>query len=454
MSDAPASSDRLGLLADLVAAARRAGADAADALLVEAASVSVQRRLGATELVERAESRDLGLRVLVGRRQAIVATNDVSPASFTRLAERAVAMARVVPEDPHAGLAEAPDGMADLAARLAALDLVDPSEPDVDSLSARAAAAEDAARSVPGVTNTEGAEAGFSRTAIALVASNGFAGAYARTSHSVSVTAVAGEGIAMQRDYDYAAATHGEGLEDPAALGRRAGEQAVARLNPRRPATATMPVVYHPRVAASLLSHLASAINGAAVARGTSFLKDTLGTRLFAPGIFVHDDPTRRRGLRSRPFDAEGIAARPRAVVEDGVLASFILDCRSARMLGLGSTGHAARSVSAPPSPAATNFWLAPGTMSPASLMADIALGLYVTELIGMGVNQVTGDYSRGAAGFMIRQGALAEPVAEITVAGNLKEMFARLVPADDLVFRRGIDAPTVRIDGLTVAGA
>jgi PmbA protein len=215
-----------------------------------------------------------------------------------------------------------------------------------------------------------------------------------------------------------------------------------------------MPVVYHPRVAASLLSHLAAAINGAAVARGTTFLKGAIGARVFAAGVAVHDDPTRRRGLRSRPFDAEGIAGRPLAVVEDGVLASWILDCRSARMLGMATTGHASRGVSSVPAPATTNLWLAAGSVSPEQLMADIAEGLYVTELIGMGINMVTGDYSRGAAGFMIRGGARAEPVSEITIAGNLKEMFARLVPADDLRFRRGTDAPTIRIDGLTVAGA
>lgn len=446
--------DRLGTLADLVAVAKRAGADAADALFAEGASLSVQRRLGHTEHVERAESRDIGLRVFVGQRQAIVATTDTSPGNFARLAERAVAMARAVPEDPFAGLADAPDGAGDLAARLAALDLVDDAEPDVAALAARAAEAEEAALAVAGVTNTEGAEAGFGRAAVSLVASNGFAGAYARTSHSVSVTAVAGEGTGMERDYDYATATHLAGLESAALLGRRAGEQAVARLNPRRPATATMPVVYHPRVAASLIGHLTSAINGAAVARGTSFLKDSLGQALFGPGIAIHDDPARARGLRSRPFDAEGIATRPRAIVEGGVLTTWILDSRTARMLGLATTGHAARGVAGPPSPATTNVWLAAGTVTPAALMADIAEGLYVTELIGMGINPVTGDYSRGAAGFMIRNGALAEPVAEITVAGNLREMFSRLVPADDLVFRRGTDAPTVRIDGLTVAGA
>lgn len=447
-------SGTLDRLAELVAAAKRAGADAAEAMLAEGRSVSVQRRLGALEQVERAESRDLGLRVFVGRRQAVVAATDDTPAGFARLAERAVAMACAVPDDPHAGLAEAPDGSADLAARLGALDLVAPGEPDLATLEARAAAAEEAALAVPGVTNSEGASADWGIASVAIVASNGFVGSYARTSHGVSVAALAGTGTAMERDYDHATAVHPEDLEDPAAIGRQAGERAVARLNPRRPRTATMPVVYHPRVAASLLSHLAAAINGAAVARGTTFLKGALGTRVFAPGVAIHDDPTRRRGLRSRPFDAEGIAGRPRAVVEDGVLATWILDLRSARMLGLASTGHAARGVASVPAPATTNLWLAPGEVAPEALMADIAEGLYVTELIGMGVNMVTGDYSRGAAGFMIRRGALAEPVSGITVAGNLKEMFARLVPANDLRFRRGTDAPTVRIDGLTVAGA
>lgn len=446
--------DATGRLADLVAAARRAGADAAEAMLAEGRSVSVQRRLGVIEHVERAESRDLGLRVLVGGRQAVVATTADARADLARIAGRAVAMARAVPEDPHAGLATAPDGVTGLAARLAALDLVAPGEPDVAALEARAAAAEEAALAVPGVTNSEGASADWGIAAVTIVASNGFAGGYARTSHGVSATALAGSGTAMERDYDYATAVHPEDLEDPAAIGRQAGERAVARLNPRRPRSAAMPVVYHPRVAASLLSHLAAAINGAAVARGTSFLKGTLGKRVFAPGTTIHDDPTRRRGLRSRPFDAEGLAGRARVVVEDGVLATWILDLRSARMLGMASTGHAARGVSSVPAPTTTNLWLAPGKGTPEALMADIAEGLYVTELIGMGVNMVTGDYSRGAAGFMIRGGALAEPVSEITIAGSLGEMFARLVPADDLRFRRGTDAPTIRIDGLTVAGA
>ena len=442
-------SRHLDTLEALVAAARRAGADAADALLVSSIALSVQRRLGKVEQLERSEEFGLGLRVFVDKRQAIVSSTDPAPAGFAQLAERAVAMARVVPEDPFAGLPDAPDGLVS-----ADLDLADAIEPTAEQLIARAAAAEEAALAVKGVTNSEGAEASWSRAEIALAASNGFAGSYVRTSHSVSATVLAGQGTAMERDYDYATAVHLADLEDAAEIGRRAGERAVARLNPRRPRTARLPVVFDPRVANALLGHLAGAINGVAVARGTSFLKDRLGQRIMPEGVTVLDDPLRRRGLRSRPFDGEGMKGERRAIVEDGVLTTWILDWRSARQLGLSSTGHASRGLGGPPGPAPTNLWLAAGKVTPAALMADIREGLYVTEMIGMGVNQVTGDYSRGAAGFMIRDGALAEPVSEITVAGNLREMFLHLTPADDLQFRRGTDAPTLRVEGLTMAGA
>jgi PmbA protein len=441
--------DTLSLLSDLIAAARAAGADAADALLVAGTSVSVSCRLGRTEQVERAEGRDLGLRVFLGQRAAMVSATSVEPAGFADLAARAVAMARVVPEDPFAGLAETaapPEAVA--------LELEDPAEPDVAALTARALAAEAAALAVRGVTNSEGAEAGYGRTESFLVTSAGFAGRTVRTGHSVSAAVLAGAGTAMQRDYDHHGTVWLADLDPPEAIGRSAGERAVARLNPTRPKTAVVPVVYAPRVAGSLLGHLAGAINGAAVARGTSFLKDRMGARLFAPGIRILDDPRRVRGLRSRGFDGEGTPTAARALVEDGVLTSWLLDSRSARQLGLRSTGHAARGTGGPPGPAPSNLYLAAGTVSPEALMADIGLGLYVTELIGMGVNQVTGDYSRGAAGFLIRDGRLAEPVAEITIAGNLPAMFAALRAADDLVFRRGTDAPTVRVDGMTMAGA
>ena len=440
--------DRLTRLSDLLAAATRAGADAADALLVSSAALSVKRRLGAIEQLERSEAFDLGLRVFIGQRVAVVSSTDPDPKGFAALAERAVAMARVVPEDRFAGLAEAvPIPPRDL-------DLADTAEPSAEALLARAAAAEEAALAVPGVTNSEGAEAGWGRTEIALVATNGFAGSFARTSHSVSATALAGSGTGMERDYDWSSTVHLADLDDPVAIGRRAGEQAVRRLNPTRPRTARIPVVFDPRVAGSLLGHLVGAINGAAVARGTSFLKDRMGERVLAAGLTVRDDPLRRRGLRSRPFDGEGMPGEARAIVADGVLTTWLLDWRSARQLGLASTGHAARGAGGSPAPAPSNLWLEPGALTPAALMADIAEGLYVTELIGMGVNGVTGDYSRGAAGFMIRGGQLAEPVSEVTIAGNLADIFLHMTPADDLRFRRGTDAPTIRVDGLTMAGA
>lgn len=441
--------DQTDLLAALIARARAAGADAADAVMLGGTALSVERRLGRLESLERSESRDLGLRVLVGRRQAIVSSTSVDPAGFAALAERAVAMARVVPEDPFAGLPETA-----FAADVPDLDLADAAEPDAAALAERAASAEEAALAVAGVTNSEGAGASYARVEVVLVSSAGFAGHYARTSHSVSASVLAGAGTGMQRDYDYATAVHLADLPDPAGIGRAAGERAVARLHPSRPATARMPVVFDPRVAGGLLGHLAGAINGAAVARGTSFLKDRLGERIFAPGIAIHDDPLRPRGLRSRPFDGEGLAARPLGLVEDGFLRGWLLDTRSSRQLGLASNGHAGRSTGGPPGPSSTNLYLAPGPLPPEALIADIAQGFYVTELIGMGVNMITGDYSRGAAGFMIRNGERAEPVAEVTIASTLPEMFAHLTPASDLAFRRGTDSPTVRVEGMTLAGA
>ncbi len=417
-------------------------------MLLQNASLAVKRRMGAIEQLERSEGFDIGLRVFLGRRIAIVSSTDPDPKGFVALADRAVAMARVVPEDPFAGLPDL------VTVPPADLDLDDPTEPTAEELLARAAAAEEAALAVQGVTNSEGADAGWSRTAIALAASTGFAGEFARTSHSISAVALAGSGTGMERDYDWSSTVHLADLDDPVAIGRRAGERAIRRLNPTRPKTARIPVVYAPRVSGSLLGHLVGAINGASVARGTSFLKDSMGSQVLAAGLTVRDDPLRRRGLRSRPFDGEGMPGQARAIVADGVLTTWLMDWRSARQLGMASTGHASRGTSGPPGPAPTNLWLEPGAMAPEALIADIREGLYVTEMIGMGVNGITGDYSRGAAGFMIRDGQLAEPVSEVTVAGNLKDMFRAMVPANDLEFRRGTDAPTIRVDGMTMAGA
>ena len=438
----------LARLEDLLAAARRAGADTADAIFAGGTSLSVSRRLGKVEEIERAESASVGLRVFLGRRSAIVSSSSADAEGFDRLAAQAVAMARVVPEDRFSAIPEAPE-----PPDLAALDLLDPDEPDVATLMARAAAAEDAALAVRGITNSEGAGASWGRTEVALATSRGFRGAYARSGHSLSVVPIAGEGVGMQRDYEFASTVHGADLRDPAELGRVAAERAVRRLDPVRPKTARLPVVYDRRIAGSLLGHFAGAINGAAIARGTSFLKEAMGEAVFAPAISVIDDPLRARGLRSRGFDGEGQQVARRALIEDGVLTSWLLDTRSAAQLGLATTGHAARGTSGPPGPAPSNLYMEAGNVSRDDLIRDIDLGVYVMELIGAGVNGVTGDYSRGAAGFMIRGGELAEPVAEMTIAGTLRDMFARIVPASDLEFRRGTDAPTLRVEGMTLAG-
>ena len=433
----------------LVDAARKAGADAADAVAVRSVSLSVEVRDGRVEDSERSEGDDVGLRVLVGRRQAVVSTNDVAGDGTAALAERAVAMARAAPEDPFAGLAEHDA----LAAESPDLDLLDPDLPTIARLEELALAAEAAGLAVQGVAKSGGASAGAGIGGMVLVTSTGFHGSYLGSHHSVSMTAIAGEGTAMERDYDFSSAIHAADLDDPARIGRSAGERTVKRLNPRKVATQRAPVVFDRRVAGGLVGHLAGAINGSAVARKTSFLQDKLGERLFARGIRIVDDPLRRRGLRSRPFDGEGVAGRRLAIIDDGVLTSWLLDTVTARELGLATTGHAYRGVSSAPSPGPTNLHLEPGAITPAELIAEVGEGFYVVDLIGMGVNTVTGDYSRGASGFWIENGALAYPVAEVTIAGHLTEMFRTLTPANDLEFRYGINSPTVRIEGLTIAG-
>ena len=433
----------------LVAAARRAGADHADALAVRSVSLSVDVRDGAVEESQRSEGDDLGLRVIVGHRQAVVSTNDLKRNAFDALAERAVAMARAAPEDRFAGLADP----SLLARTLPALDLLDPDMPEVGMLETRAREAEAAALAVTGVTKSGGASASAGIGGLVLVTSHGFHGATIASRHGISMTAIAGEGTGMERDYDFSSTLHAADLDEADAIGRRAGERAVERLNPRKVATRRAPVVFDSRVSGSLVGHLASAANGSAIARKTSFLREKLGTKIFASGIDIVDDPLRPRGLRSRPFDAEGVGGRRIKLVEDGVLKTWLLDCATARELGLETTGHAQRGVSSTPSPGATNLHLAPGRKTPDQLLADIEDGFYVTDMIGTGVNLVTGDYSRGASGFWIEKGKRTYPVSEVTIAGHLTEMFASLEPADDLVFRYGTNAPTVRVEGMTVAG-
>jgi PmbA protein len=433
----------------LVAAARKAGADTADAVAVRGVSQSVEIRDGAVEESERAESDDLGLRVFVGKRQAVVSTNDLRGDGVAALAERAVAMARVAPEDRFAGLADP----VLLAKNFPDLDLVDPDLPEVGRLEELAREAEAAALEVRGVTKSGGASASAGIGGMVLVTSHGFHGAYLGSRYGMSMTAIAGEGTAMERDYDYTSTLHAADLDKPGKVGQTAGKRAVERLNPLKAATGKVPVVFDQRVAGSLVGSLAGAINGAAIARKTSFLMEKLDQQIFGKGIRIIDDPLLKRGQRSRPFDGEGVAGRRMALVDDGVLMTWLLDSATARELGRETTGHASRGVSSAPSPGATNLYLEAGPLSPDALIADIEQGFYVTDLIGSGTNIVTGDYSRGASGFWIEKGKRTYPVSEVTIAGHLNDIFRTLTPANDLEFRFGTNAPTVRLEGLTVAG-
>ena len=434
----------------LVERARAAGADAADAVYSANSSQSVQVRLGALEDVERSEGEHASLRVFVARGSASIGSSDLSDAALGELAARAVAMARAAPEDAYAGLA--PQDML-LRSAPPQLDLIDALEFSPTELRARAEEAEDAARAVAGVTNSEGGSASTGAAVVALATSGGFSGGYAATSHSLSASVVAGEGAGMQRDYAWRVAHHAADLPSAAEIGLLAGQRAVARLDPRAMTSGPRPVVFSPRVGGSLVGHLLGAISGAAIARKASFLLGREGEQVFAPGIVIRDDPHRMRGVRSRPFDGEGLPTAARALVEDGRLTGWLMDSAAARQLGLAPTGHAARGHGGAPGVSASNVTIEPGTCSVADLIGDIADGVYVTELIGHGVNGVTGDYSRGASGLRIVNGQFAGPVAGITIAGNLLAMFAHLSAADDLEVYRGIDVPTLRVDGMTVAG-
>lgn len=447
MSEAIATSKLEEQAVSLVEAAKAAGADAADAIAVTGTSLSVSVRDGKVEGTDRSEGNDVTLRVFLGKRVASISSNaNDDPAA---LAERAVQMAKVTPEDPFAGLAEQDR----LLKKLPDLDLLDPREVNAQELTDVALATEEAALAVEGVAKSGGAGASWGLSGLVLATSHGFLGAYQRSRSGFSMTAIAGEGTGMERDYEFDSRTYWEDLMSPEEVGRIAGERTVRRLNPRQIKTQKAPVVYEPRTARSLLGHFAGAINGAAIARGTSFLKDKMGEQVFAKGITISDDPFKPRGGSTAPFDAEGTGAEYLDMVEDGVLKHWFLDGYAARELGLTSNGRARRSGSAT-SPSATNLTLTAGDKAPEEILREIGEGLLITDLIGHGANGVTGDYSRGASGFWIENGEIAYPVSEITIAGNMKDMFLNLTPASDLDDRYAVATPTVVIEGLTIAGS
>jgi PmbA protein len=435
----------------LLDAARRAGAEAADALAVAGTASGIDVRDGRLEQAERSEGVEVGLRVLIGGRQACVSASDVSAATFAAMAERAVAMAREAPEDPSAGLAD-PAALA--RGPFPDLDLDDPApEPDPAVLEAMARAAEGAARAVPGISRIDQASASWSRRAVWLAATNGFSGGYARTAAAVSCVAITGTGTGMERDWASEGRTHFADLPPPEEVGRLAAERTVARAGARKPPTGRFPVLYDERVAASLIGHLLAAINGTAVVRGATWARDLLGQAVLPRGIDLIEDPHRPRIGGSRPFDAEGLATARRAIVADGVLTGWVLDLATGRKLGLPSTGNATRGTGAPPSPGTSNIEITQGAASRDDLIAAMGTGLIVTAMLGAAINPTTGDYSRGAAGFWVEGGQIAYPVNECTIAGSLPEMLRRLTPANDARAHQSTWVPSLLVEGLTIAG-
>ena len=454
MSDARFDAAHLERLSHaLLDAARKAGAEAADAVVVAGDAVSVDVRSGRLEQAERAEGVDIGLRVLIGRRQASVSASDTSPRVMADMAERAVAMAREAPEDPFAGLAD-PDQLA-RGWDLAALELADPgADPTAATLQANALAAEAAARGHAGISQVDSASASFSRRAFHMAATNGFSGGYGRTSRSVSCVAIAGTGGGMERDWAAESRAWAADMPDAAGVGHLAAERALARAGARKPPTGAFPVLFDERVANSLIGHLVSAINGTAVARGASWLRGAMGERVLPPGLSLIDDPHRPRISGSRPFDGEGLATAPLALVQDGILQSWVLDLATARKLGLRSTGHAARGTGGPPAPSPGNLTLTQGSATRADLIRDMGTGLLVTSMIGATINPTTGDYSRGAAGFWVENGEITHAVNECTIAGNLRDMLRRIIPANDARAHLSTRVPSLLVEGLTLAGA
>ncbi len=436
----------------LLDAAAKAGADAADAIAIDGTAVSIDVRGGALEQAERAEGVDIGMRVFVGRRSANVSASDTRPETMAAMAMRAVAMAREAPEDPHAGLAS-PDQLArDWDA--AAIEMADPApEPAPAALEDDARAAEAAAQAVAGISQVQSASAAYSARQVHLAASNGFSGGYARTSRSTSCVAIAGEGLGMERDYDGDSRIFQSDLRSPDEIGRTAAERTLQRVNPRKPKTGAYPVLFDERISASLIGHLMAAISGGAVARGASWLRGAMGEAVLPDALSLIEDPLRARATASRPFDAEGLPTRRRAIVENGVLKSWTLDLANARKLGLESTGNAARSVSGGVSPTPWNLTLSQGAQSRDDLVAEMGTGLIVTSMIGATINPNTGDYSRGAAGLWVENGEVIHPVSGVTIAGNLRQMLRSLTPADDARPWLSRVVPSLLVEGLTLAG-
>jgi PmbA protein len=436
--------DLLNVASDVVSRAMKQGATAADALAVEGGSTEVSINHGKVEKLERSESRDISLRVFVGESAATISGSVFTNAALNTLVERVIAMAKLAPPDPFAGIADAEL----LATKVEDFDLKSRDEISAEQLQRLAEEVEQTALAIPGVTKSSGADAYTGQSSFGLATSNGFAKGYARNSVGLSISVIAGDGTSMERDYDGHGAIYFEDLETPEKIGRTAGTRAVRRLNPHKIDSQAVPIIFDWRVATSLTSHFLGAINGAAIARGTSFLKEDLGKEIFSPLINIIEDPHRRRGQSSRPFDGEGLPTVKRKLIDNGILPMWTLDLRSSRKLGLKPTGQGSRS-----GPGTSNIYMEAGTQSPDSVIKSFKKGFLVTEFIGSTINPVTGDYSRGASGYWIENGEIAYPVSEVTIGGNLKHMFKVAVPLSDLHIRSSFSSPSILIEGMTIAG-
>ena len=429
------------------------GATNADCILSRSRGVSITRRLGKDENIQRYEDFDTGLRVFVDNKISSVSTNENSEEALKEVAKRAVEMAKIAPEDEYSLIASKELLQQFSIQEDINIDCYDAVEPSTDVIRDRASEVEDIALNVKGITNSDGADASWGEGETLLMTSNGFFGSSKRSNHSVSVVVIAEKNGKMERDYDYSSKVYGEDLKDGKNIGLEAAKKTLARIGARKPGTGQYPVIFDPRVSRSIASHFASAINGSSIARRTSFLKDSLNNKIANRSITLIDDPFLKRGLGSRLFDAEGLGTSKHVLIRDGVLENWLLDLSSAKQLNILPTANAKRGISGPPSPGTTNLSILPGEETPESLISSVSNGFYITDMIGSSVSMVTGDYSRGASGFWIKNGELSYPITEATIAGNLKEMFKTLKPANDLNYLHSINCPTILIEGMTIAG-
>ena len=439
--------DYRSLAEEIIKLSLSKGADSSDIVIAKNLSKNIGCRLGKIEEIEQSETKVLGLRTFIGNRNAIISTNDFSKNSINESIDRVISMTKLAPEDPLSKLAN------ETAKIIPDLELFDTCDLNPDQLKDLALETENSALEVKGVTNSNGASSSQSKTSFHLSTSNGFSGGYKKSNFSISCSAIAGNELSMQTDYDYDSKVFFKDLKGTSLVGEQAAENTVSKCNPKKIKTCKSDVVFDPRVSKTLLSHISSLVNGSSIARGSSFLSEKMNAKIFGREINIIDNPSILKGLGSKPFDDEGCEMKSFNIIENGILRSWILDTTTSQQLGIKSNSRASRGMSSSPSPSPTNMFIENGTISKDEIINNIKDGFYVTDLIGQGVNLITGDYSRGAGGFKIENGKISFPINEVTIAGNLKDMFHRMIAANDLEFKYSLNSPTILIEGMTIAG-